>query len=129
MALSSGELSAQILQTQAFILADPTSIILRAVTKTADGKGGTKKTWPVTGYRAAQQFRLIPRSNQNDKVREVTTADGKVATVEFVLLGLPTDTMVQYDRFSWNGSLWEVSQIHENTSQYELKGDVTKIGS
>lgn len=126
--LSAQELSSQIAQTSAFIDADPSSVVLRGITSTPDGKGGLKRTWPLSGYRDAQTLRLIPRSSQNDVVKEVMTAEGVIATVEFVLLGLPSSTIVQHDRFSWNGELWEVAQIHRSASQYETKGDVVKVG-
>jgi hypothetical protein len=122
------ELAACQENTVAFIAADPVSIVLTPVAGTSDGRGGTKRSWPVAGILPAQTFRLIPRSSANDKVREVQGSDGRVAAVEFVIMGVGSSTMTRFDRFSWGTHTWEIAQIHDRTSTYERKGDVIQVG-
>lgn len=121
MALDPVELSIQTEITRNFIASDPTDLILQPKGKMPDGAGGflNKPLAP----REPQTFRLIP---QSDKVPEKQTSDGTYAVPEYVILGLPSTAMKRYDRFVWDGSTWEIVQIHPSP-EYEKKGDVIRV--
>lgn len=122
------EIDALRAQTKAFIDADSVAILLIEVQLTSDGKGGKKRSWPIANARDPQVFRLIPRSSTNDRVHQVNTSDGKLANVEFVLMGEHDSVMGKFDRFSFNAQTFEVAEVHQTTSAYQIKGDVVRVG-
>lgn len=126
--MSPEELEYQIRQTASFIDADSVEITLIAMSVQSDGKGGSKRIWnPSIGSRSVQTFRLIPRSTRNDEVEQAVGSDGRIFKVEFVLLGMPDSVMVQFDRFIYYDSLFEIAAVHFRPEGYQLKSDVIKV--
>ena len=116
--LSATELEIQSAITQAFILADPESIIFQRRTQTADGAGGFILGAPAP-LSNAQTVRLIPAS---DKVPEVSTSDGRRARPELVVLAPRDVDRAKYDQFTYDGRTYEIAEIHDKPD-YERKGD------
>jgi len=119
--VDAAELQLQVTMTEAFILADAVELLLLRRTRSDDGAGGFTLTDPQP-LPGVQTFRLLPRS---DKVPEVSTSDGRRASVEYTLLALPDADMQRYDLFDWNNIRWEIAQVHMKPD-YERKGDVVQ---
>lgn len=126
--MSPEELEYQTEQTRSFINADSVELVLVGMSTESDGRGGSKRIWnPTTGSRTVQKFRLIPRSTRNDKVDQAVASDGRIFNVEFVLLGMPDSVMVQFDRFIYFESLFELAGVHFRPYGYQKKSDVIKV--
>lgn len=110
--------------TQAFIDADPTEVVLHRPTRTNTGTGGTRPSgWaPQT----VQTMRLLPQGGGTSTERQLP--DGKVVRPTWVLLGTYDANMLRGDAFDLpDGSVGEVVYVHEKRA-YEVKGEVVGRG-
>lgn len=118
------ELALMIRQTQAFVNADPETIVITpAVSRVSDGAGGHQL---VPGTPFEHVCRLIPQGgDQKSKVPTVSTWEGTRAVSEYVLLDVPSAAELIYkgDTFTWRGQTWKVLQIHDKPD-YTFKADV-----
>lgn len=116
-----GEYNLQVAVTQAFINADPTTIVLTPRSRIGDGAGGFRIT--VGAPRPPATIRLIPVS---DVVPEQMSSEGNYAAPTFRMLAMPDLEIDRYDRFSWRGHTWEITHISLKP-EYEKKGDVIRV--
>lgn len=108
--------------TEAFIAARPTSIVLSRRTDARTGAGG--RTPVFTPLLRAQRFRIIA---QNSGSGYTPTPDGTARRVEFTLLG-SWDADVQVgDQWEDQGRLWTVQDIVQ-TNGYELRAAIVQKG-
>ena len=124
--LSDFELAVELKLTQAFILADPTTLSVRRQSRVNDGAGGFRLA--PFGFPILVQVRMIPDSGGfgNDTSVDVSRGtNGVVADHKFTLLAMPDADIRRYDVFYWNGIDWFVSQLHL-TPEYELKADIER---
>lgn len=126
MAESEDELAVLRVNTRAFILADPRSVVLQRSLPVDTGTGGTRPSAPVP--QPAQTMRLIP-TDASVGSTERRLPDGSVVTPTWVLLGEYNANMLRGDTFDLpDGSTGEVVYIQEKTS-YQKKGEVVTRGS
>jgi hypothetical protein len=121
--IAAGELAVQIANTEAFIAANPSSVVLIPRTKHMTGTG----TQFVDGSpRPPQTIRLIDQSTaRNTWPGKVQTSDGVERLVDFILLGMP-DVIVENDDY-WKDSkgTLEVIQVYPS-NQYEVRAAVIR---
>lgn len=116
-----------IASTQEFINADPINVVLSARNTEPDGAGGFRLL-PSTD-RMAQVFRLLP---QTDVMPSVQGPDGTTYTPTYVLLGLPHQTIGQWDKFEFNGVKFMVvspvrPDVRLKADAYQIKADVARL--
>lgn len=115
------ELAAQLIQTAAFIEADPVdlSVSRYAVLRVAGG-GVSPSGSPTTTTR---RVRMIPAGD----VREVASFNGSQAEQrEWVLMGMPNLDIRENDQFTYLGTPCVVASV--TAGQYELKARVVARG-
>jgi hypothetical protein len=122
MAIATGELRVQRNLTLWFLKADGRNIVLQRRTRTPDGAGGTLVGEPVS--LVPQCFRLLP---QEDGATARTTAEGEIATPEYMLMGRWDANMQRFDEFVADGRRYQIVFITENR-QYETKGEAIFLG-
>lgn len=113
--------------TEAFINADPVSIVLVPVNKNDDGEGGFKME-PGAPLEA-QTLRLIP---QSDVMPSVTTPDGIQLLPTYVLLGMHDATLPRWSLFSLGGVDFIITSptrpdFRTIDNAYEAKVDVARV--
>lgn len=120
--IAAAELKAQRRVTSAFIEADWIDVVLQRSPRTPDGAGGVLVGDPVP--QPAQRFRLIP---QEDGATARTTAEGELATPEFMLMGEWDCDMQRWDGFTLpDGRRFQI--VYIDNRQYEVKGEATFLG-
>lgn len=116
------DLSVQRKLTAAFIATQPVELVLTPRVRERQPTGGTK--WVEQTPRPPQTLRLVEPGGYPAPVR---TADGKERVVEYMLLGMPEDTIGVYDVFEAFGDRWEVVFLyHENG--WETRAEVARHG-
>lgn len=123
------ELRVHRLNSEAFINADPVSLVLHRGTVERTASGGYRRNNPQP-LADAQTFRLIPASGNvgSGKVEEIKTSTGRLSAPTYVILGKWDCNLEQWDTFLLNGTWYEVASHvrpeHTTTSVYERKADV-----
>lgn len=118
-----GELAIQRRNTEAFIAADPETVVLHPFTRQPNGSGGYKTV--ASPPRPPQTMRLIPISTT---AFERGTLDGEAVTPEFVLLGEWDCAMSRGDKFVLDGKRYEVVHVQEKRD-YQTKGETVYRGA
>lgn len=121
--ISPAELEIQKRQTQAFIDADPETVVFTpGEERVSDGAGGwtVKKGTP----RDPQVVRMIPTATDNDVIQ---SPEGRRVDIQYTVLGMPEATFERGDTFTWRGQEWKVDYLHQKPD-YERKGDVVLNG-
>lgn len=120
------ELAAQILNTAAFIEANPTWIELIPRVRDRTPAGGWQ--WRDLAPRPIQKLRLIEQSGTSSPPM-VATADGTQRQAEFMVLGLPDAEMGVDDHWKdlATGREWEIRDI-VRPNGYEQRGLVVERG-
>lgn len=120
------ELSVQRLNTEAFIQADPLSIVLQRPERVEQPSGG--HTWAPGVPVEEQVFRLIA---QSDATPMVFTVDGVKLPVSLVLLCKFDANIQRYDKFTVAGIDYQVvGPIRPERPvelRYETKADVARL--
>ena len=123
--MDAAELRVHRLNTEAFINADPVSLVLYRTTRTRTASGGYKDS--EAPLASPQTFRLIPAS---DRMPEIRDSNGRAVVPVYTLLGSHSADMERWDRFQLNGVWYEIASPirpeHTTTSVYERKGDVVR---
>lgn len=111
--------------TQRFIETAPVHLRLTPYERLADDQGSWRF---IKGeIRTTQKFRLIEGGSDNNAATQVTNIDGLVREIEFVLLGEHDAEVTLYDRFTWDGVEYEVTQIWPDNG-YEKRASVRRRG-
>lgn len=118
------ELRMQRKQTLAFIIANPTSIILSRVDVVRDPSGGYVRSPPFS--LPAQQMRLDPVATSTSAVRR--TVDGIEVEVEFQLIAHYTADIRRGDWFYREGIKYEVVFVDITKADYETQAEVAVRG-
>jgi hypothetical protein len=123
------EMSIHRRNTKAFIDADPMTLVLTPTPLVRTASGGYKRAEQPS--REAQVFRLIPSTKTQDNLKSAKSSTGRVVQIEFVLLGEWNCVMEQWDRFEFDGDLYElptpIRPLHTTESIYERKADVVRV--
>lgn len=123
MTLASAE---HVEQTEMFIDANPSTIILSRPTVTSDGAGGRVIT--ASTARPAQTMRLVGLSSaRGGQAAPRVTVDGVSVVPQFALIALPSADMLAGDQFMHKGRLHEVVFINENP-EWRKQGEVFRHG-
>lgn len=120
----SAELKAQRRQTDAFIKANPTSVILSRAESVPNGAGGFRQGAPSA--LTPQEFRFIePGASYGQG--EAQLLDGEMVRVDWILLGRYDADLKRGDWFYKDGIKYEVVTVR-STGNYEVKAEVTNRG-
>lgn len=114
------EAQAQLLQTMAFIAANPVSIAVERATLAVTAAGGRKRTSPQT--LDPQVVRLVPLATTAARGQE-----GEQPRVEYTLVALPDADIKRGDRFKVFGddsSSWYSIPYKLDSFSYELRAEV-----
>ena len=123
MTLEEDELIAQIENTDAFIQADPTTIILIPRVRTTTATGAKFTDQPP---RDPQQFKVIGQSGLvSGSGRPTVTIDGVERVVELILMGYPDAQVARYDYWVEGAFRFEVLEV-QPTREYETKALVER---
>lgn len=116
------ELATQRALTNAFIMADPTTIQFVRPTKVSDGAGGTKAGPPLTLAPQAVKVSRIGAAGP-----ERYTEDGRAVFPALMLTCYPTTDVRRFDGFTMaDGTRWQV--VFVTDLGYELRVEVAYRG-
>lgn len=119
------ELAAQRRITEAYVAANPSSIVLTPRKKV---KSGTGITWQDQPPRAAQTFRLIDQSSPSGNQPTAITIDGAQRKVQYQLLGTWDTEVGLYDYWvDAEGFRCEVAELLPDNG-YEQRAQVVRYG-
>lgn len=123
MTLDEDELDAQIENTDAFIQADPTTIVLIPRVR-VNGPTGAKFIDQTP--RDPQQFKVIAQSGLvSGSGRPTVTVDGVERVIEIILMGYPDAQVERYDYWIDDGQRYEVLEV-QPPNEYETKALVER---
>jgi hypothetical protein len=121
MGIAAVELAAQRKATEWYIKADAFPCVLTRNVRVPNGAGGyVMASLPLP----SQNLRMNPLQ---DIGRERQTADGRVATPQYVLIGTYDADIQRFDTFTKDGRDYQVVFMVEN-QQYQVKGEVIYLG-
>jgi hypothetical protein len=124
--MTTAEFELQVLNTEAFITADPQLLdVYRPGTPVSDGAGGRIKGEPERV--ASGTFRCIRQAAQVSQGDATTTTNGTLPPKRLVIVGHPDIDLHRGDYFNWRGWRWEVTHVHEQPD-YETKADCVRKG-
>jgi hypothetical protein len=117
------EYGVNVINTQAFIAADPSTIGVKRDVLVSDGAGGKKRSGsPLLAEPIV--VRMIPQGADNATSNPITqTTNGELDRPDFVLLGDPGLSLKRDDYFDWHGRTWKILSIRDSPA-YETKADV-----
>lgn len=119
--ISSVELAAQRLMTDAFIDADFMMLSFTRHTKVPNGSGGFVVTKSTI---APQKVRMVPLQ---DATGERQNEDGTLVRPSYMLVCRYDVNLQRFDEFATGGRRYKVVFILEN-QQYQVKGEVAFLG-
>ena len=111
---TAAEIQAALIQTAHLITREPTTLtFLRRYRRTEDGAGGSLQQ-PGTFDVPAQQVFLsaVTRDSDYRQSSFIRDSDGERYVNHFIIVGMPTLDVEQYDEFMFNGHRFKVSFVH-----------------
>lgn len=126
MTAPTAELAHQIRNTEAFIAARYTDLVLTPRSQVRSGSG---TSWQDGPPKPAQRVRIIDQSSaRSPEPGLVRGADGVQRRVEYMLLGMPEADFALYD--TWTdaaGVVWELAELFPFNG-YERRAKVVRYG-